>query len=134
MDSKFSDLEIEDKSWIEKTLGNKMCSESAFGTHFIWSTAFNSKVCDYKGMFLKKFDKNGVFYEFPRGADCEESFKEAVKFIFDDAKNSGYRELRFTELLSSEMLEFSRLFPDKFEIIPRRDKYEYVYFSRLSVT
>ena len=129
MESKFNNLEITDKGWIEKVLGNKMCSEAAFGTHFIWSTAFNSPVCDYKGVFLKKFDKNGIFYEFPRGADCEESFKEAVKFIFDDAKKSKCLELRFAELLSSEVSELNRLFPDKFEIIPKRDKYEYVYFS-----
>lgn len=129
MEQKFKKLEIDDKIWIEKTLKDKVYSENAFGTHFIWGEAFNSKICNYNGIFIKKSKKSDVFYEFPRGADSEESLKNAIRFIFNDFKKNNYRQLRFSELLNSEVLELEKLFPNKFEIIPRRDKYEYVYFS-----
>lgn len=127
MKMNFKNLEIEDKEWVEKTLSGAINSEAIFGTHFIWSRAFGSKICNYKGIFLKKSERNGICYEFPHGASSEEAFKDAVKFIFEDSCEEGYPHLRFTELLNSEVQSLEELFPGRFEIIPKREKYEYLY-------
>lgn len=130
MKPSFKSPEAEDKTWIEKTLKNTVSSEAAFGTHFIWSEAFGVKVCNYEGIFIKKSEKSSLSYEFPRGAESEDAFKSAVKFIFDDCKKANAKELKFTELVNSEAFELDRIFPKKFEFISRRDKFEYVYYSQ----
>lgn len=129
MNLEFTDPTIEDKEWVQKILNQekKINSESAFGTCYLWSHYYSTKICKYKNMFFKKVGNENIGYECPQGAKSTEDFKDAINAIISDAKENEYDELILTDFLDSEVKKIQEIFPGKFNFTPSRESFEYIY-------
>ena len=127
----FEKPKMEDKNLIDKILIKEKKSDAlaTFGTYFLWSDYFNTKVCEHKNILFTRFDSGKVSYLFPKGTKSILGVKKAMDLIFEDYNNLKLPELYISGLDISEVIKLEKVCPQKFDFINRRDKFEYIYSS-----
>lgn len=118
---------LEDKYLIQKILllDNNINSESAFGTSYIWSDAYDTKICIHNGILLQK--SNG-YYFFPKGIQNEHELKNILDLLKKDSV--GLKSFNFTCLLKHEADALETIFPGKFQFTPTRNDFDYIYSTK----
>lgn len=129
MNLNFKEPTIDDKEWVQKILNRekKINSEAAFGTCYLWSHYYSTTICNYEDMLIKKSGSESISYECPQGAQSTSNFKKAMEAVINDAKENNCNELILTDFLDSEIQKIEEIFPEKFEFVPVRDNFEYIY-------
>lgn len=126
----FKAPEIGDKSAFEKALFETDTNSfsKVFGSYFLWAENHKTKICFDNDILYIKYDKENPLYEMPKSAKTDEKLKESVDFLLERYgtlnKNSKFK---LTRLLKNEADKLENLFPDKFEITPERNDFEYTY-------
>ncbi|MBQ2671924.1 MAG: DUF2156 domain-containing protein [Clostridia bacterium] len=122
---------IKDKDLINKILFKEKRSDALaiFGTYFLWSDYFNTKVCMHKNILFTRFDSEHTSYLFPKGTKSILGVKNAMDLIFEDYKKLKLPQLYISGLDISEVIKLEKVCPKKFDFITKRDKFEYVYSS-----
>lgn len=126
----FTEPKIDDMDEFNKIL-SAVDSDSfskSFGSYFLWAENHKTKICFNDDILYIKYDKENPLYEMPKGARTDEELINSVNLLLKhhaDLQTSA--KFKFTRLLKHEAEELKRLFPDKFEISPARDDFEYVY-------
>lgn len=120
---------VGDKIWIKKIFNfeNNINSDSSLGTLFLWSDVFDVKICNFNNILLKK---HGNLYEFPKGYTSKADLKNALENLIYNAKINRYEKFKISGILSKEVLKLQEIFKDKFEIIKKRNDFEYIYKSK----
>ncbi len=121
----FKTPEIEDKNWVKECFSkaHSMSYEYAFGSVFVWRTAYSTKIARYKDFFICRWGKNDYSYSLPIGNG---DFKDAVLQIIDDAKSLGITPKIYGVTESyKEMLE--ECFPKKFRYDYDDGNNDYIY-------
>ncbi len=116
---------IEDKDWAEPILKSSGCfgADCAFGTLFIWSDAYDTKICRYENFLIKLHGKDQKYYSFPVGNG---DLKTALTLIGQDASERGI-PLQFAGLTQKMMEKIEEFMPDKFSYHPVREIADYIY-------
>lgn len=99
-------------------------SDMTFTNIYIWSFGREIFYCEEDGfLFVKvKYSDSEPFFFLPVG---EGEFKEAVeKLIKDESENM---KIVFKSVTEDRAETLKNLFPDKFEYIEERDRFDYVY-------
>lgn len=129
----FKSPKIDDKTPFEK-ITSEIDSNSfskSFGSYFLWSENYKTKICFADDILYIKCDKENPLYEMPKGAKTDEILMNAVNSLLEYHEESHPNaKLRFTHLLKPEAEKLEKLFPNKFEIKPERDAFEYVYLVK----
>lgn len=119
--------ELGDKEWIQPLLSLRgdMASENAFGSLYIWSNIFRTKVCSYKDTLFSCFGANSESYSFPLGSM---GLKEALNMIIEDSRQRGI-PFRMWGMTQEHTEEMERAMPDTFTFELDRAGSDYVYSS-----
>lgn len=131
MEIKFITPDIEMKTKFDKFLSSKNSQDelSAFGTYFIWSECYGTKIHMDENFALIKTDKNDLNYYFPIGKLNDEELKKAINYLMEDCKNSGGKEFKISRLNKQDAESLEKIMPGEFEINENRDRFEYIYNS-----
>lgn len=121
-------LTINDKDTVKQYFKNITNSMYNFTTALIWGGEEYVTFAETEGCMV-------LFYEFPKSPICatfpvgDGDKKAAVINACNYMKEKGVRPVM--KNLSSDMMdELSHLFPDKFEFIPDRNTFDYVYETK----
>lgn len=101
----------------------------AFGTYFLWAEEHKTKICINNEMLFIKYEYPFPRYELPKGAGSQNDLKNAVELIIEDSRICGYEDFIFSRLIQSEVEALNIIFPEKFEVTPSRNDFEYIYNS-----
>ncbi|NLB80375.1 MAG: DUF2156 domain-containing protein, partial [Clostridiaceae bacterium] len=123
----FSPIELCHKPLIDRYLAEQRIesSEMTFLSLYIWRRAFNIKFAQHSGCMVIAFRDNDYppSLRFPMGdGDKHASIMAACQHFTDQ----GF-EPRFYGLTTDMTEQLVKLFPNKFEITPMRDYFDYVY-------
>ena len=78
--------EVSDREWMQPALSASggMGSEFAFGTLYLWSCAYGTRVCQHDGLVLRCSGTEGNrFYQLPLGPG---DLRSKVELLLADAK------------------------------------------------
>ena len=121
----FKNPAVKDSAWASPILKNSgyFGADCAFGTLYIWSDAYDTKICKYKDFLLKCHGKREIFYGFPVGRG---DLKGAFEAMMEDADERGipFRLSGLTKEMASIVTE---LFPERFDFTEVRDFSDYIY-------
>lgn len=129
MQEDFHKPTLDDKNSFNKIIINNknINSESAFGTSYLWSDAYDINICIHNNIIFKIINNGKICYEFPKGIDSSEKLIYAMEFLKNDFIERKLNQFIFTELLSSEVKILEEFFPNKFSFKSNRDDFEYIY-------
>ena len=118
---------LKDKELIQKILllDNNINSESTFGTSYIWSDTYDTKICILDSVLLQK--SNG-YNLFPKGIQNEHELKNILDLLMNNS--IGSNGFNFTSLLKHETDSLETLFPGKFKFTPTRNDFDYIYSTK----
>ncbi len=116
---------IEDRKWMQPILSQSgnMGSESAFGTLFLWSDTYFSKVCRFEDFMLLCSGGHFHTYNLPIGGQKP---YHAVEAIIADAHERGI-PFKMWGITQDGVAELQELFPDRFVFQLDRNGSDYVY-------
>lgn len=116
---------IEDRKWMKPILSKSgnMGSESAFGTLFLWSDTYLSKVCRFDDFMLLCSGGHFHTYNLPIGG---EKPYHAVEAIIEDAHERGI-SFKMWGITQDGVAELQELFPGRFVFQFDRNGSDYVY-------
>ncbi len=116
---------IEDRKWMQPILSQSgnMGSESAFGTLFLWSDTYFSKVCRFEDFMLLCSGGHFHTYNLPVGG---EKPYEAIDAIIEDAHERGI-PFKMWGITQDGIAELQELFPDRFNYELDRNGSDYIY-------
>jgi len=116
---------INDRKWMQPILSQSgnMGSEAAFGTLFIWSDTYFSKVCRFEDFMLLCSGGNFHNYNLPIGGANP---YEAMEAIIEDAKEKGI-PFKMWGITQDGVAELQELFPGRFEFELDRNGSDYLY-------
>jgi len=116
---------IEDKKWIQPILsdGGYMGSENAFGTLFIWSETYHSKVCRHNGSILLCSGEHSHTYNFPIGKD---DLTDVLSAMIENSRENNM-EFRMWGMTQAEITLMEQAMPNTFEYELDRNGSDYVY-------
>ena len=129
----FKKIGIEDKSLFEKILSDVSSNSfsKSFGSYFLWAESFKIKMCFDNGILYVKYHNENPTYEMPKGSKTDENLKKAINSLLENHKNTEKsKEFKFIGLTKQEAEKLKKLFPDKFEITPERNDFEYIYSAK----
>ena len=131
MEINFIAPDINMKSKFDKFLSSKNSQDelSAFGTYFVWSECYGTKIHMDEKFALIKTDKEDLNYCFPVGKLSDEELKKAIHYMMKDCKNNNRGEFKISRLNKEDVESLKRIMPGKFEINETRDRFEYIYNS-----
>lgn len=118
-------LTLESKDIVKPYFKGITNSMYNFTTALMWGGKDYVEFCEIAGclVLFYKFPKSPICSTFPIGNGDK---KEAVKVVCDYMKSFGVNPVM--KNLSSDMAEeLKTLFPDKFEYIPDRNAFDYIY-------
>lgn len=127
MNLEFRPPNIQDKPWIDNILKNiySIKSDAAFGTIYIWSNVFNTKICNFEGTFIENYGVESTKYVFPFS---QKDPKDIINYIILNHKIHNPRTpFIFTGVIEKEIEYLEKEFPNKFEFNPKRGMWEYIY-------
>lgn len=131
MEINFIAPDINMKSKFDKFLSSKNSQDelSAFGTYFVWSDCYGTKIHMDEKFALIKTDKEDLNYYFPVGKLSNEELKKAINYMMKDCKNNNRGEFKISRLNKEDVESLERIMPGEFEINETRDRFEYIYNS-----
>lgn len=124
----FKKPDITDLDWVKKAMAEseEISCEYCFGNLYIWSQVYNTMITEYDGMFLAKSESpKGVSFLYPCGKGNK---KAAIEELIEISRLEG-KKLSMYSLSEKSVKELNELFPDRFEIIPTRSFFDYIYTS-----
>lgn len=124
----FKKPDITDLDWVKKAMAEseELSCEYCFGNLYIWSQVYNTTITEYDGMFLAKSESpKGVSFLYPCGKGDK---KAAIEELIEISRLEG-KKLSMYSLSEKSVKELNELFPDRFEIIPTRSLFDYIYTS-----
>ncbi len=127
MNLEFYPPTIQDKTWVNNILKKTyyIRSDAAFGTIYIWSNIFNTKICNYEGNLIESCGIDSIKYIFPF---TDKNPKEIINLMISNHKiHNSYVPFIFTGITDKELEYLENEFPNQFEIIPKRNMWEYIY-------
>lgn len=128
----FKRPELSDKQWVDTILNTKtnQSCELCFGNLFMWSTAYDNLITKQSNMLIVKngFEHDNQ-YSMPIGKG---NIKLAIDFIINDAKSEN-KKCRIFGVTASQIKILEEIMPEKFDFIPDRNFFDYIYsIERLS--
>lgn len=131
MEIKFIAPNIDMKSKFDKFLSSKNSQDelSAFGTYFVWSECYGTKIHMDENFALIKTEKNALNYYFPVGKLSDEELKKAIHYMIEDCKNNNQKDFKIARLNKEDVQSLGRIMPGEFEINETRERFEYIYNS-----
>ena len=127
MSLKFHTPTIQDKTWINNTLKKiySIKSDAAFGTIYIWSSVFNTQICNFEGSLVQNYSNNSIKYVFPF---TDENPKKIINLMISNHKiYNPCVPFTFTGVTDKELKYLENEFPNKFKIASKRNMWEYIY-------
>lgn len=125
--------EIDDKTLFEKTLYDLDSNSfsKSFGSYFLWEENHKTKICFDNDVLYIKYEKENPLYEMPKGAKTDEKLKEAMEYLLEyHSELNSHAGFKLIRLLKDEAAKLEKLFPDRFDIKPERDDFEYIYSAQ----
>ncbi len=121
---------LDDKHWAQPilTAAGGLGSEDAFGTLFIWSGSYHSRICRWRDMVLTCFGKNTLTYGFPVGARSPEELREVLELLRHDAEERGI-PLRLWGMTAEEKEQIESVLPGFFQYSSTPNDSDYLYAS-----
>jgi len=122
----FRDIALGDKELVDGylTKSNFMGSEYSFATLFMWRRTYRTKISEYGGYLIVLRELQNVnHFIYPAGSG---DLRMAIKAIIADT-NSYNRNYRITSITKTGVNVLNNMFPDKFEFIPNREEFDYIY-------
>lgn len=121
---------IEDREWAKPILAGAegMGNEFAFGTLFLWSKAYNCRICRH-GEFVFVCYNYGTgedLYTYPIGKG---NLREALEVLRGDAAERGV-PFRLWGLSREDCEELEDELPGRFSYEPFRNDFDYIYRSQ----
>ena len=112
--------EVSDREWMQPALSASggMGSEFAFGTLYLWSCAYGTRVCQHDGLVLRCSGTEGNrFYQLPLGPG---DLRSKVELLLADAKEAGCK-FRLWGLTKQETDQLEDAMPGLFRFQLDRD-------------
>ena len=115
-----------DKPWVDELLSrcNYRGCDYNFTNIFVWKKAYGlelGRIGDFMAVHL--CGRMGCSYMYPAGSG---DIAAAVRSLEEDAARRG-QPLRLVCVTRRQMAELEEFFPGRFEYIPDRDGYDYLY-------
>lgn len=104
--------------------------EYNFTSLFMWRSAYRLQAAEHMGRLIVVSDPLDPKYLFPDGPGPIEPYVEA---LYADARARGSR-LAFWVLLDEHKAQLEQAYPGRFEIIPERNEFDYVYSAESLIT
>lgn len=129
----FKPLEISDRKWLNEIIEKSgfMICEASFANNVAWQRLNNTKACKYKDYcILKSQDEDTFYYDFPFGLNkvsSMEQCKDAIEFIFSDAKENGYSKAIITSVTEDLLPIFEALYNGLYECSTDEAHDDYIY-------
>ena len=124
---------IEDRSWLRPILSDSgfMGSENAFGTLFLWSGSYHSRVCRKDGFVFLSSGEHFHTYNFPFTEDPDRAgdLGDALRILIADAREKGHR-FQMWGMTPRETKLMEEALPGTFEFTLDRDGSDYLYSPR----
>ncbi len=116
---------LSDQQWVTKIMraSGELACEYCFGNLYMWSSVYDNTIAEYNGLFLARDGSESPMYLFPCG---EGDKKGAIEELMRCAKADG-APLTLYCLTPKKVRELDCLMPDKFEYIPMREYFDYIY-------
>ena len=116
---------IQDRDWIQPILYKSGCisSDCTFGSLFIWSDSYNTKVGKYKNSLIRAYGKGE--YCFPIGND---SIEDSICAMINDAKQRGFT-FKLSGISKEQMEQVKSTMPGIFNFNEDRSIADYIYNS-----
>ncbi|OFY39422.1 MAG: hypothetical protein A2X18_04830 [Bacteroidetes bacterium GWF2_40_14] len=129
----FKQIELSDKAWIDELLkfSDYRGAEYCFTNLFIWDSIYKSRIARYKDfLFLISGEGDNTRYLYPAGKGDK---REAIEWLIRDSEE---RKVKFVMIgvTPAAINEISELLPGKFEFVPVRDSFDYIYEREKLVT
>ncbi len=127
MNLEFRPPNIQDKPRINNILKNiySIKSDAAFGTIYIWSDVFNTKIYNFEDALIVSYATETIKYAFPFTQKDPKHIIDLM--ILNHKKFNPQTPFSFTGLLEKEIEYLEKEFPNMFVFIPRRGMWEYIY-------
>lgn len=122
----FKKVTLQDKEWMDKLIksANYHGSNFNFSNIYLWDKTFSQSVAQiHNFLVIKHEDSNHIFYAVPLGNG---NMENVIIDLKKDCDKCG-KDFVLKGLLESNVLQLKELFPDKFEFISDRDRFDYVY-------
>ncbi len=128
---KFYTPTIQDKTWIQPilTAAGGLGSEDAFGTLFIWSGSYHTRVCRWENLLLTSYGAAAVTYGFPVGAKTQQQLLGALEALRQDAREHG-RPLKLWGMTQQECEQLEQVMPGFFQFSSTPNDSDYLYASQ----
>ncbi len=125
----FHRVTLQDKDWIEKRIKeseNKSC-EYCFGSIFGYDAVMKIYVAEYEGCLVTKCVLSDGFISYccPVG---DGDIQKALDAVIEDAEKSGAKSDIFG-MSEKTAIAFNEKYAGKYEAVPDRDSFDYVYLS-----
>lgn len=117
---------VEDRKWMHPILSESgnMGSESAFGTLFLWSSAYFSEVCRYRDYMI--LYSGGTFHTYNMPIGGKGLPFDAIEAIIQDAKDRGI-PFKMWGITQDGVAELQKMYPGRFRFQFDRDGSDYLY-------
>lgn len=121
----FKKPELSDQKWVTEIMrsSGELACEYCFGNLFMWSAVYENTITNYKGLFLARDGSENPMYLFPCG---EGDKKGAIEELFRCAEADGV-PLTLYCLTPKKVRELDCMLPNRFEYIPMREYFDYIY-------
>lgn len=123
----FKRLELEDKPLIDQYLhqDKTSISDTNFTNMFMWrhSREISYSIINNQLIIQTRYPQHLPFYFYPIGQGNK---KSTINTLKDYCQSLGY-PFEIHSLESYQLEEFLSYFPSEFEVIERRDRFEYIY-------
>ncbi len=121
----FKKPELSDQKWVTDIMrvSGELACEYCFGNLYMWSAVYDNTIAEYKGLFLARDGNDSPMYLFPCG---EGDKKSAIEELLRCAKADGV-PLTLYCLTPKKVRELDCLMPNRFDYIPMREYYDYIY-------
>lgn len=116
---------LEDRKWIQPILSaaGYMGSENAFGTLFIWSDTYHSKVCRYNDSILLCSGEHSHTYNFPIG---KENLADTLSVLIENSREKNMK-FKMWGMTQAEIALMEEVMPNTFEYEFDRNGSDYLY-------
>ena len=123
----FKDLEIEDKEIINKYLAKSqsMGSESSFTNLFMWRKSYHVKYAIYNDWLIVRSGGEKKWWYLPPYGEGED-LAGTIEEMIATAKELG-QEFCLKALQEKHKNILENLFAERFEFIPERENFDYIY-------
>jgi hypothetical protein len=128
----FKPITIADKDWMTDLLqqGHRGALEYNFTSNFIWREIYRLRAARLEDQLIIMSDPDDPTFIFPSGKSDP---GPAVRALADYTARMG-KPLIFNTVLNQDRERLEALFPGKFEFIPDRNDFDYIYSAESLIT